>query len=88
MSEKAMTDWTAIPEEVRKELVGALAEYDHGMEAIGGCGDGGCVVFRRKGMHTNGGCRCYEDRTTARQAMARSSYFAHRIRAILEGRRP
>lgn len=23
-----------------------------------GCGDGGCVVYRRGGMHTNGGCRC------------------------------
>jgi len=27
-------------------------------DQIGGCGDGGCVVFIRKGMHTNGGCRC------------------------------
>lgn len=28
------------------------------MEHIGGCGDGGCVVHVRPGMHTNGGCRC------------------------------
>ncbi len=28
------------------------------MEHIGGCGDGGCIVHVRPGMHTNGGCRC------------------------------
>ena len=28
------------------------------LEQIGGCGDGGCIVHVRPGMHTNGGCRC------------------------------
>ena len=31
------------------------------MEEIGGCGDGGCMVHIRPGMHTNGGCRCNRD---------------------------
>ena len=26
-----------------------------------GCGDGGCVVERPTGMHTNGGCRCLQE---------------------------
>ena len=26
-----------------------------------GCGDGGCVVERPTGMHTNGGCKCLMD---------------------------
>ena len=34
------------------------AEYLRRADQIGGCGDGGCVVFIRGGMHTNGGCRC------------------------------
>ena len=28
------------------------------LEYIGGCGDGGCIVHVRPGMHTNGGCGC------------------------------
>lgn len=31
------------------------------LEEIGGCGDGGCIVHVRPGMHTNGGCRCNRD---------------------------
>jgi hypothetical protein len=30
-----------------------------------GCTDGGCVVQRPTGMHTNGGCRCSRDPHTA-----------------------
>ena len=28
------------------------------LEYIGGCGDGGCIVHVRPGLHTNGGCGC------------------------------
>lgn len=42
-----------------KKVLEALDSFDRSCEFIGGCGDGGCVVFRpRSGMHTNGGCRC------------------------------
>ncbi len=26
---------------------------------IGGCTDGCCIIVRPKGMHTNGGCKCW-----------------------------
>ena len=40
------------------DIKALAAEYLRRAEHIGGCGDGGCVVFIRGGMHTNGGCRC------------------------------
>lgn len=39
----------------------ALQLDTHRREKIGGCGDGGCIVFVRPGMHTNGGCRCNKE---------------------------
>ena len=49
------------------------------LEAIGGCGDGNCKVFVRPGMHTNGGCRCLNDRIKAEQVV-----YAYRT-ALLAG---
>jgi hypothetical protein len=40
------------------DIQALAAEYLRRAEQMGGCGDGGCVIFIRKGMHTNGGCRC------------------------------
>jgi hypothetical protein len=37
------------------------ATLEQRLEAIGGCGDGGCIVYRPVGQHTNGGCRCNRD---------------------------
>lgn len=37
------------------------AWLDATLEEIGGCGDGGCIVVRPQGQHTNGGCRCSRD---------------------------
>lgn len=31
--------------------------YDDELAALA-CGDGGCVIQRPRGMHTNGGCHC------------------------------
>ena len=36
---------------------------------IGGCSDGGCVVIRPVGMHTNGGCRCSTNSMTMRRVL-------------------
>jgi hypothetical protein len=36
-------------------------EYLNLAEQVGGCGDGGCVILRPAGQHTNGGCRCPRD---------------------------
>jgi hypothetical protein len=41
------------------------------------CGDGGCIIQRPQGMHTNGGCHCLDsirnpgDRVAIRKAMLR-----------------
>ena len=57
-------------------------KYDAMMEAIGGCGDGNCVVVRPKGMHTNGGCRCYGDRMKAMHVMSRARWLAEEVRKL------
>lgn len=31
------------------------------LREIGGCSDGNCIVVKRTGQHTNGGCRCSRD---------------------------
>lgn len=50
-------------------LKNALKLFDDHMELIGGCTDGGCVIVRPKGMHTNGGCKCPRDRVKMQRAM-------------------
>jgi hypothetical protein len=40
--------------------------------SVGGCGDGGCVVIQRTGMHTNGGCQCTLNADPMRQRGIRS----------------
>jgi len=56
---------------------------------IGGCGDGGCVILRPKGMHTNGGCRCPRD-MDARQIvllkglLRKGQHIAAAIRAMVK----
>lgn len=38
----------------------AIKIYDDAVADIGGCGDGYCIIAgKAKGMHTNGGCRCF-----------------------------
>ncbi len=51
-----------------------------------GCGDGGCVFGRPRGMHTNGGCRCLDKHdlqsVEGRQRLKRSiSVLAGRLQA-------
>ena len=50
-----------------KALVEAVDRYRQTAEAVGGCGDGGCVIHRPGGQHTNGGCRCTYRRDDTRQ---------------------
>ncbi len=42
-------------------------EYRQIAAQVGGCGDGGCVIVRPTGMHTNGGCRCTYHMDTMRE---------------------
>lgn len=43
-----------------------------------GCGDGNCVIFRPRGMHTNGGCRC------ARRMTSVDEMYVRRLLAVAQ----
>lgn len=48
----------------------ALDDFDERMAEIGGCGDGYCLVTgHAKGIHTNGGCRCFMNQMKAQLVM-------------------
>jgi len=54
-------------QERRDDIERRLAELDHAsvVEHVDdgppiGCGDSGCIIARRSGQCTNGGCRCDE----------------------------
>lgn len=64
-------------------LAEALEQYDQGCAAIGGCSDGYCVIQRPKGMHTNGGCRCSDDRNRMRRFASRAAYFREKVAEAL-----
>lgn len=61
----------------------ALAGWDADMAALGGCGDGGCVVVKPIGMHTNGGCRCMRDQIKSQRFARAANKFAQAARAAL-----
>lgn len=63
----------------KQELIALLDERDSYLAQIGGCGDGNCIVVKPKGMHTNGGCRCWRDGMT----MQRYAYANNRLAAAL-----
>jgi hypothetical protein len=69
-------------------LRGALDGYDEVMAHIGGCSDGYCLVVRppKGSMVTNGGCRCTDNRLTARRIAGASSRLRHVLREALSGR--
>lgn len=69
--------------EMLEKVAAALAEYQRAADFVGGCGDGGCVVKRPVGMHTNGGCRCSTDRMKAQRMMAAGSRLSRSIDSIL-----
>jgi len=66
-------------------LIAALASFESSMKIIGGCPDGYCLISgKAKGMHTNGGCRCWRNKYDAFQAMSAGRRLANRVRAIIE----
>lgn len=70
------------------ELAAALEAFDKVAADIGGCSDGYCIIQRPKGMHTNGGCRCSEDRARMRRFGPRARHFAEQVRTILASKEP
>ncbi|CAB3753952.1 hypothetical protein [Paraburkholderia humisilvae] len=63
----------------QERLDTALARYDALMASVEGCTDGGCVIRRPAGMHTNGGCRC----TRAAHKMQRAMHAAKDLRTAV-----
>lgn len=54
---------------------------------IGSCGDHYCIILKRTGMGTNGGCRCASDRLKMTQFAAAHNAFVSGIEDLLhEGR--
>ena len=74
-----LAKWKALAE----TLAGALEQFDEGCAAIGGCSDGYCVIQRPKGQHTNGGCRCSDDRNRMRRFASRAAYFREKVAQAL-----
>ena len=70
-------DMSAFNEDMRATLTAALGawvvpaldEYQRLRDGVGGCTDGGCVIKRPTGMHTNGGCKCWQDKIKAQRMM-------------------
>ncbi len=58
----------------------AASKYDEYLHHIGGCTDGACVIVRPKGMHTNGGCRCWRDP----MKMQRMAHAAMNLRSAID----
>lgn len=63
----------------RDALAKAVARYDELTGSIQGCTDGGCLIRKPEGMHTNGGCRCARDHMKMQRAM----YAANELRNAL-----
>lgn len=64
----------------QNEVKKLLDDYDKVMDYIGTCGDGNCIIKKPVGMHTNGGCRCWDDRYRAQRTMM----AAYRLRLGLK----
>lgn len=62
----------------------ALADYIALRDHFGGCSDGGCLVKRPGGMHTNGGCKCPTDRRKAQGMMMAGQRLAMVLAGLLE----
>lgn len=66
-------------------IASAVTAYEKELQIIGGCGDGYCLVTgKAKGMHTNGGCHCWQDKYKAQLAMRAAHSFLRAIKLELE----
>lgn len=62
----------------------ALDAFDKRMSDIGACGDSYCLVTgKAKGMHTNGGCRCWSNKYTAQRAMGAARNFRDAVAVVV-----
>lgn len=68
-------------------LAEAIRQYDDlrdAMSAQSGCMDGGCLVKRPQGMHTNGGCKCHRDQLVSQRMMYAGQRLADVVRAFVQ----
>lgn len=65
-----------------RQMVARIARRRHNA----GCGDGACVFGHPGGMHTNGGCRCTQERNPVllRQIIFQLSDIAQILAAMVE----
>lgn len=61
-----------------------LDEYVRLRDGTGGCTDGGCVIKRPTGMHTNGGCKCSHDKYKAMRMMYAGQQLADALLAAMD----
>lgn len=54
------------------------------IKKLDGCGDGGCVIRRPSGMHTNGGCHCYENSFRMRQVIGHRKLLIEAIEKLVK----
>jgi len=62
----------------------ALSALDNTLATIGGCGDGNCIVLKPKGQHTNGGCRCSQDRMKMQRFASAMNQFRDVVACVCE----
>ena len=70
---------------IDEQLIVALAELDAYLTEMGTCGDGGCIVLKPKGMHTNGGCKCSRDSFRMQKLAYAHNRFIKAVREMKNG---
>ena len=70
------------------ETIEALDDLELGLaerlQEIGGCSDGYCIIYRPRGMHTNGGCRCNTEKYKMTKVVFAYQSFVKDVRHLLE----
>lgn len=84
----AIAAWNSKLDAPASKGVETLARHYHSVATdFGGCSDGGCVIQRPTGQHTNGGCRCVQHLTpTGEMGVRRLLMVAQNlVHTILKG---
>jgi hypothetical protein len=65
-------------------IAAGLTELDEYLAAMGGCGDGHCIIVKPNGQHTNGGCSCYRNGFQMQKFAYAHNRFALLVRQALK----
>lgn len=70
-------------EEKILEIKQELRYLENGLDEIGGCTDGHCVIsFSRVDQYPKGGCKCSQDSDKSDRAFRSFYYFRRRMRIL------